>query len=323
MAAISSVKPFIVRAPARLHFGFLDLHGGIGRRFGGSGMALVMPMLRIKVQPASTFVVRGEANERIQAVAKHLFNYYQCAPFGDFEVQRTIPEHHGLGSGTQTALAMGHAIARLCDIRSNSIAIAQQTGRGRRSGIGIGAFDCGGFLVDGGKKGHEPAPIIARIGVPRSWRAILITCVQDVGVHGVAEKKRFDNLPDFSEDDAKFLCRILLLGILPALVQGDFGTFARMLTRMQDKVGDYFAAVQGNRYANPKVCEVLEYLRRHNVQCTGQSSWGPTGFVLTPSINVARRVVDLVRAQFDRDSGIRVSITQADNQGGFISNDNI
>src|SRR6185312_11339434 len=41
-----------VEAPARLHFGMLDLRGALGRRFGGIGAAVPNPSLRLEAAPA-------------------------------------------------------------------------------------------------------------------------------------------------------------------------------------------------------------------------------------------------------------------------------
>ena len=38
-----------VQAPARLHFGVLDLRGSLGRRFGGLGAAIPSPSLLLEV----------------------------------------------------------------------------------------------------------------------------------------------------------------------------------------------------------------------------------------------------------------------------------
>jgi predicted sugar kinase len=46
----------VVRAPARLHFGVLDLRGDLGRRFGGLGAAVEEPGLELVVRPASALV---------------------------------------------------------------------------------------------------------------------------------------------------------------------------------------------------------------------------------------------------------------------------
>ena len=48
-----------IQAPARLHLGFIDLHGGMGRRYGGVGVALSEPRLQISMRSASRLLVRG------------------------------------------------------------------------------------------------------------------------------------------------------------------------------------------------------------------------------------------------------------------------
>ncbi len=48
-----------VEAPARLHFGFLDLHGGLGRRFGSIGLAIDAPSLALSARRAARPSVEG------------------------------------------------------------------------------------------------------------------------------------------------------------------------------------------------------------------------------------------------------------------------
>ncbi len=43
-----------VSAPARLHLGFLDLNGGLGRRYGSIGLALDAPATEVRVTRAKT-----------------------------------------------------------------------------------------------------------------------------------------------------------------------------------------------------------------------------------------------------------------------------
>ena len=52
--------------PARLHFGFLDLHGGLGRRFGSFGMALDGLCTRLHAVPADTLRVNLGVDGRDQ-----------------------------------------------------------------------------------------------------------------------------------------------------------------------------------------------------------------------------------------------------------------
>ena len=56
-----------VRAPARLHFGFLDLHGGLGRRFGSIGLALDTPAIQLKGSQAPRASAAGPEAERVRA----------------------------------------------------------------------------------------------------------------------------------------------------------------------------------------------------------------------------------------------------------------
>ncbi|NIQ97303.1 MAG: GHMP kinase, partial [Desulfuromonadales bacterium] len=65
-------------------------------------------------------------------------------------VEEAIPEHVGLGSGTQLGLAVAAAMTRLHGLELDSSELLRRLDRGLRSGIGIGAFRMGGVLLDGG-----------------------------------------------------------------------------------------------------------------------------------------------------------------------------
>ena len=48
-----------VEAAARLHFGVLDLRGGLGRRFGGLGAAVPTPSLLLEATPEAQVTAHG------------------------------------------------------------------------------------------------------------------------------------------------------------------------------------------------------------------------------------------------------------------------
>ncbi|MEQ1653183.1 MAG: GHMP kinase, partial [Hyphomicrobium sp.] len=100
-----------VRAPARLHLGFLDMNGALGRRFGSIGMAVDRPATRLTVSRAETNSASGAESARTLKLAK-MFGRGSRSGFA-IDVEEAIPAHAGLGSGTQLALAVGTAIARL------------------------------------------------------------------------------------------------------------------------------------------------------------------------------------------------------------------
>src|ERR1700757_3992903 len=62
--AIRRADRVTVSVPARLHFGFLGLNGGLGRRFGSLGLALEAPLTRVVLSAAPRFEVSGPETER-------------------------------------------------------------------------------------------------------------------------------------------------------------------------------------------------------------------------------------------------------------------
>lgn len=311
-------------APARLHFGFLDFQRD-QHAFGSVGLVLSEPCFKIEVNAEKEFEVEGKpsqaaSRQRVVTFAKQQFALYGEKPYGCFKICSDIPAHSGLGSGTQIALAVGHLVARMLQKQPDSRTIAQQTGRGKRSGIGIGAFDQGGFLVDGGKQDETPPCIIARHAFPVAWRVVLILNPAGDSVYGREEIEKFARLPSFSKACAGALCHNLLLGILPALVRCHYQNFATMLTRMQNYLGDYFSEVQGHRYADPQVRLALEYLQEQGIQCAGQSSWGPTGFAIVENQAMAEKVVEQLEKKFlGAHWNLVWKISQGNNQGAVFN----
>ena len=63
MTAVDGVR---VEAPARLHFGFLDLHGGLGRRFGSIGLAIDAPSLALTARRSAHPTSAGPEADRVR-----------------------------------------------------------------------------------------------------------------------------------------------------------------------------------------------------------------------------------------------------------------
>lgn len=269
----------------RLHLGFLDLHGGLGRRFGGMGIALDAIRTRVECVPSAKFSAQGPDSERALQYAQRLFDAFGASGAVRVHVHEAIPRHAGLGSGTQLALAVGAALRHLFEWDAGVHEIAVLLGRGTRSGIGVGAFEQGGFLVDGGRgDGTQLPQIIARHPFPEHWRIVLLLGQQgEEGLSGEVERTAFGELPEFPATEAAHLCRVGLMRILPALVESDFPEFARGIGELQRVVGDHFAPAQGGRFTHPAIARLLKKAGQLGFEGLGQSSWGPTGFVLTDS----------------------------------------
>src|SRR5947209_16275197 len=93
-----------VRAPARLHLGFLDMNGGLGRRFGSLGLAIDAYETRLTVTRAAKRRVEGAEAERAERVLAKLTGGIDAKSAYEVCVGQVIPAHVGLGSGTQLAL---------------------------------------------------------------------------------------------------------------------------------------------------------------------------------------------------------------------------
>lgn len=293
-----------VSTSGRLHMGFFDLNGGLGRKFGSIGLSLSEPGLTLMVNRSNSLHVTAATTvsesvvTRIAKVSQQILNAMKINDSVEIHISEALPEHSGLGSGTQMALATGSAISYLYQLNLTSMQIATLTGRGRRSGVGISAFDYGGLLVDGGRavtSAHAvPPPMLARYDFPEEWAILLIFDASEPGVHGEQEKAAFNELPAFSDSLAAHLCRHVLMQAMPAIVERDLVAFGQSIQVLQQHVGDYFSPVQGGRYASRLVSAVLERMEAMQVPCFGQSSWGPTGFaIFANQLEAERHLLEL------------------------------
>src|SRR5215813_14262185 len=98
-----------VTAPARLHLGFVDLNGGLGRRFGSLGIALAAPSTRVVARRHDGLAADGPEADRVLAHLRRLAGRFDLGGSVRVTVEQAIPAHAGLGSGTQLALAVGAA----------------------------------------------------------------------------------------------------------------------------------------------------------------------------------------------------------------------
>ncbi|MEJ2762100.1 MAG: GHMP kinase, partial [Gammaproteobacteria bacterium] len=270
-----------VEAPARLHMGFLDLHGGLGRRFGSIGLCLQEIATELCVSPAPDITAEGPSAELARLNAEKLLAELGCDTGVRISVKRAIPEHIGLGSGTQMAMAVGAALNRLLGLDQSPQQLSRLLKRGRRSGIGIGTFSAGGFIIDGGhSEGTLIPPVLCQVPIPEPWRFILVLDTSRRGLSGRDEVMAFRDLPPMDEAVVGRICRRVLMQALPAIRDGDCTAFGAAITEVQVLNGDYFSDAQGGRYSSGPVGEAIRFLHEHGATGVGQTSWGPTGFAI-------------------------------------------
>ena len=285
-----------VSTSARLHFGFLDPSGRGKRPFGSFGLAIDRPQTRLTLRRGSEFQITGVDCARAEPYLRSISTSFALASPYHLHLDEVIPEHAGLGSGTQVALAIGSAVAVLEGLPLDLTDIAARLDRGKRSGIGIGTFGQGGAVLDGGPGDGALPPVLCRHPFPTGWRVLLIIDPAETGVHGASEAAAFAALPDFPEEESADLTRRILLGALPALAEEDFKNFCDQVGYLQKKMGAYFGPMQGGPYVSAGVTAVLEGLAADGVTGLGQSSWGPTGFAFAESETQGQALLEAARA---------------------------
>jgi len=308
-----------VVAPARLHLGFLDLNGNLGRLFGSIGLAIDTPRTELTLQRSRTFQGYGPDHARAVGALRRFAQAFSLKGAYQVDISSAIPSHSGLGSGTQLALAVGTALMSLEGIEHTPARLGELVDRGARSAIGMAAFESGGFIVDGGRGALDRAPpILVRTDFPTAWRALLVIDANTAGVHGEAEAKAFAALPPLAESAAAHVCRLVLMQLVPGLMEADIETFGRALSEIQSIVGGHFANAQGGGpWTSPAVGRVVETLRHAGAYGIGQSSWGPTGFAFAPSQEIATRLYDS-SIEVARAEGLEILIAAGRNRGASV-----
>lgn len=306
---VSQPDRVTVNVPARLHLGFLDLNGGLGRRFGSIGLAISNLKTSVTIRRAKTIAVSGPEADRVRQYLEIMQRSLALDEAHAVNVTETVPAHVGLGSGTQLALAVAAGLRRLHNLPLEVEANALKLKRGARSGIGIGLFHRGGLVVDGGHAAASTAaPIVSHMPFPDEWRILVVLDPTRRGMHGAEEAAAFARLPPMPETDAGYLCRLVLMKALPALAEHDLPSFGAAIRQMQQQLGSYFAPMQGGLpFTSPAVAAVLAELETAGAHGIGQSSWGPTGFAFASSVEEADRLAALGRRYADsQDLDIRI-----------------
>lgn len=282
------VAEVTVRSAARLHFGFLDVTGSLGRKFGSLGLSLSGPKICVRARRSDALEIFGADDEARRAALLYAERFYAYPEIGEalrsarhrawLYLDRTIPSHMGLGSGTQLALSVVAALCRLYGIDRSVGGAALIARRGLRSGIGIESFKSGGFIVDGGGgNGEDETPLtLFRRNFPRDWRVVLVFPPGARGLSGKDEERAFGGMEPDSGASAE-ICRLVLMKLLPGLLEEKLEVFGDAIERIQRITGESFAGAgaQSGCYASPLAEDIFSKMRRLGAHGMGQSSWGP------------------------------------------------
>jgi beta-ribofuranosylaminobenzene 5'-phosphate synthase len=310
-----------ITTPSRLHITLIDMNASMGRVDGGIGLTLEKPSITISAERSDAVEITGvsEHAERMRNSALKLL------PEGNgilIEIKKDYPSHIGLGSGTQAALAAGMAVNRLYELNLSAYEIAVIVGRGGTSGIGVAAFEKGGFILDGGHKFSEkkdflpssasrlpPAPVLLRKDFP-DWD-IVIAIPERKGASMKNEINIFQKECPVPLKDVEKLSHVILMQLLPALVEGDIVTF-----------GSAINAIQGLGFKKKEVAlqpasaKLMKELREAGACGAGMSSFGPTVYAFGDD---AQNLEKAAREYLGENG--RVFATKVSNEGARIEED--
>jgi len=309
-----------VVTPSRLHITLIDLNGALGRIDGSVGLTLDYPSIKINAKRDAQLSVSGttEFAERIKNAASAVLTQYDINGVA-IDVVQEYPNHVGLGSGTQVALAVGTAISELYDLNLSPTTIAKLTGRGGTSGIGVAAYEFGGFLVDGGHKGKTeflpssasskfgPGPIIARHDFP-DWTIVLAI----PNLRGASDKREIDVFQKqcpLPLNEVQELCHVILMEMLPAVVEHDIESFGRSINRVQT-IGFKRRELE----LQPFCAHLVQFMRENGAIGAGMSSFGPVVYGITEG----KQLLKAVEGYLNDTIGGKVRQVQAQNTGAYV-----
>jgi beta-ribofuranosylaminobenzene 5'-phosphate synthase len=314
----------IVETPSRIHMTLTDLAGDCGRVDGGVGVTLDDPCIVVEAERGEELLVRGDNAERARAAAKAVMERFDLGG-AEIWVRSCYKQHVGLGAGTQLAIAVGKALCELYSRPASAREIAAAVGRGGTSGIGVAAFERGGFIVDGGHSfgpgkekedyrpssasaGVAPPPVIMQVDLPKSWTFLLAMPDIPKGAHGRKELDVFGAFCPVPRNEVAELCREILVRMIPAVLEGDLDNFGNAVNRVQE-LG--FKKVEVG-LQHPMIGRLMEEMRSAGAAGAGLSSFGPTVYAVADS---GTRDIESAAREVMRDLGGEVIVTRSRNSG--------
>jgi beta-RFAP synthase len=199
--------------------------------------------------------------------------------------------------------------------------LARSVGRAARSSIGTYGFAQGGLLFESGKLPSESISRLEdRIELPTEWRILLICPKQATGLSGHEEAQAFERLPPVSESITAKLTNEVQSSMLPAARAGRLPEFGESVYRYGVCAGECFAAQQGGPFANKLLESWVVAIRRRGFSGVGQSSWGPSLFVLLANENSATECMHWFRRDvLSSDLDATLIIAAISNRGATIA----
>lgn len=313
-----------VLSPSRLHLTLIDLNADLGRVDGGAGITLESPGMELSATESDTVEIFGDSvlASKVRQAAEVLL------PAGRgirIRIEESLPDHVGLGSGTQASLSAAAAINRMYGLGKSVRELAVAVGRGGTSGIGVAAFENGGIILDGGHKFKDkcafspsaasrtpPGPVLFKKDFP-DW-PIVVAIPNTKGAHDAEEVDIFKKYCPIPLAEVQEICHVILMQMLPALVEEDLESFGRAINHFQ-LTGFKRREVE----LQPRsVLDIMEYMRDNGASGSGISSFGPVVYGIVGSSGEGKKLQKEAQRMLNESLGGEVLLTKAKNRGADI-----
>ena len=304
-----------VETPARLHMGIIELGGHLGTLYGGIGVAIKPPTLKISVEKSEELEVVGPYAEAVREIAARMFLLFNLDVRACIKVWEAIPAHRGFGSTTQLTLAVATALSKLYGLETSVEKVASLLGRRRISNVGTAVFKAGGFVLDLPRKsGTDAYTVFQQRPFPENWAFVVAYPEKAHGPDEKSEKAFFAKLKPMELEFSQRISYLVLCKLLPSLVCEDVAGFGEALTDIQRILGSYFSEVQGSVFYSDEVVELLQRLGARGV---GQSSWGPAVYGLYPTHREAEVAARQLAERLSEEWKVFTALPQ--NRGATVS----
>lgn len=283
----------------RLHACLFDLGNATPRRNGGAGFTLAGPPTVVeahksqRIEVSYSAIVDRPARMALSNAIQRLSKIRPCA-LAQLRVVEVSRQHVGLGNKTALLLGALKAIDLACDLRLTEHELQVLSGRGGTSGIGINAFFCGGFVIDGGHSRHghsgflpsrfrrrfDIPPVLHSGSIPDNWRFHLLL-PSGKYMHGAQE---YDFFKKNTPIPALEIFRTIALayhGLAPAVATNDLHLLRDTLISLH-RIGFKRRELKGQ---SASVNTVVRRLRQRNDCAVGLSSMGPLVYAVAEADN--------------------------------------
>ncbi|MDU9376964.1 hypothetical protein McpSp1_16080 [Methanocorpusculaceae archaeon Sp1] len=324
----------LIKTPSRLHIALIDLNGSYARIDGGIGLTLENPKFILEAEPSDATAIefaktisncpeRSACIGKVTAAAEKIISHFSLEEGYHFTVHQLYPAHSGLGSGTQMSLAAGKLITEQIGETISSVELATIIGRGGTSGIGVHAFDHGGFIADGGHSCKEkktfmpssasdanPPLLLGRYEFPEDWGVLLAIPNKGACFSGKEELDIFQTHCPLPRHDVEQVSHLIFMNLIPFLLEKDIESFGHVLDQIQ---ATGFNKVELTLQP-PEVTNLMNAMRDAGAFGVGISSFGPAVFTVYDRSN--QDIVASTR-EYLGDGGMVIA-TKAQNHGAEI-----